>query len=215
VTDTRRADENTAPSPAAIDWHEIHRRLAQAQAALEEESRPTPETRNAILRARAQKLAQPPGDKGAAEAALNVVVFQLGHECYGVEACYVREVYPLKEVTPLPCISPFILGLINVRGQILSVVDLKQFLELPAKEGTDPNKVILLHQEAMTLGILVDALIGVRQIFPSQLQPAPPTLTASRQKLLKGVTGEPMILLDAEKLLTHPELIIQDEVESA
>jgi purine-binding chemotaxis protein CheW len=132
---------------------------------------------------------------------------------YGVESLYVREVYPLKELTPLPCTPPFVLGIINVRGQILSVVDLRQFFDLPAQRLTDLNKVIVLHDGTMAFGILADAILGVRVIPPDGVQPSLPTLTGIRAAYLKGVTGERLVILDAAKLLTDKALIVFEEVE--
>ncbi len=87
--------------------------------------------------------------------------FLLTHENYGIESVYVREVHPLKELTPLPCTPSFVLGIINVRGQILSVIDLKKFFDLPAQEPTSLNKVIIFHNNRIEFGILADAVIGV------------------------------------------------------
>src|SRR5439155_25417175 len=125
----------------------------------------------------------------------------------------VREVYPLKELTPLPCTPPFVLGIINVRGKILSVIDIKKFFDLPEKGLTDLNKVIIVHADEMELGILADALLGVRAIPLEELQPSLPTLTGIRAEYLKGVTKDRLVILDTEKILSDKGIIVHEEVE--
>ena len=197
----------------AIDWSEIHGCLKTARSAVEHGWTPTSEEKTKVLKTRAKNLAQEPEEKAIAEEYLEVVEFLLAYEKYGIESSYVREVYPLKELTPLPCTPPFVLGVINVRGQILSVIDIKKFFDLPEKGLTDLNKVIILHSDSMEFGILADVILGVRNVSPSELQPSLPTLTGIRQEYLKGVTTERMVILDAEKLLSDKKIIIYEEVE--
>lgn len=92
-----------------------------------------------------------------------------------------REVYPIKELTPLPCTPSFVLGIINVRGQILTVIDLRRFFDLPIKGLTDLNKVIVIEHHEGELGVLADAILGVRSLCSSEIRPAPSTLTGVRE----------------------------------
>ncbi len=198
----------------AIDWTEIHRRLETAQAAVERKMAPTPEQKQRILKARAKTLAREPQEKKTAEQFLEVVEFLLAYERYGLESRYVREIYPLKELTPLPGTPSFVLGLINVRGQILSVIDIKKFFQLPEKGLTDLNKVIIVHTDKMELGILADAILGVRSIPLPEIQTSLPTLTGIRADYLRGVTKEPLVVLDGEKILSDRKIIVHEEVET-
>jgi purine-binding chemotaxis protein CheW len=198
----------------ALDWSEIHRRVETAQAALERGLRPTAEEKRAILKERAKALAREPKENEAAEAQLEIVEFLLDYERYGIESSYVREVHPLKELTPLPGTPPFVLGIINVRGRILSVVDIKKFFDLPEKGLTDLNKVIILQSDEMEFGVLADVILGVRTIPLGELQPSLPTLTGIREDYLRGVTGERVVILDAEKLLSDPKMIVHQDVET-
>ena len=201
------------PHPTIIDWRAVHRRLGAARTALEHGVMPTPEDQKNILRARAQALARQPQSEEAAREALDVVEFLLAYETYGIASSYVREVYPLKAFTPLPCTPPFVLGIINIRGEILSVIDLKKFFDLPARGLTDLNKVIVVHDAHMAFGILADVILGVRSIPLAAIQPSLPTLTGIREAYLKGVTSERLVLLDAGKLLADQKLIVLEEVE--
>ena len=196
-----------------INWDEIHRRLETSQDALGQGLQLTPEEKNKILKSRAKILAVESEKKAKAEEFIQVVEFLLACEKYAVASEYVREIYPLKEFTPIPCTPPFVLGIINVRGQILSVIDIKKFFDLPEKGLTDLNKVIILHTESMEFGILADAIIGVRNIVVSELQTSLPTLTGIREEYLKGVTKERTVILDAEKLLSDKSIVVHELVE--
>lgn len=164
-----------------------------------------------ILKERARVLAQEPEERKAGET-VEFLEFSLAHERYGLETVFIREVYPLKEYTPLPCTPPFVFGLINVRGQILSIIDIRKFFELPEKGLSDLNQVIILHNAHMEFGILADEIIGVRVLSEDQLDPDLPTLTDIREKYLKGITSERIIILDATKLLNDPNMIVHEEV---
>jgi purine-binding chemotaxis protein CheW len=146
-------------------------------------------------------------------AYLEVVEFLLAGERYAVEAGYVREICLLKEFTPLPGTPPFVLGIINVRGQILSVIDIKKFFELPEKGFTDLNKVIVLQTEQMEFGILADAIIGVCSIALNEIQPSLPTLTGIRAEYLRGIMPDRLVVLDAASILADKNIIIHDEVD--
>lgn len=163
-----------------------------------------------LLAARAALLAREPSAAEIGER-LEVVEFLLGSERYGIETSFVVEVHPLRELTPLPCTPPFLLGLVNMRGKILSVIDIRRFFELPEREGGELGKVIVLHDDSMEFGLLADAIIGVCTIPVRALQPPLPTLTGIRADYLRGMTGERLALLDAGKMLADKRLVVHEE----
>lgn len=165
-----------------------------------------------ILRQRAKKLAKEPQKEGLQETFLEVVEFMLARERYAVEAKYVREVWPLKDITPLPMTPRFIMGIINVRGQILSVMDIKKFYDLPETGVTDLNKVIIVHADDMETGILADMIMGFSKIPVSEIQPPLPTLTDIRAEYLIGVARERTAILDMKKMLSDKRIIVHEEV---
>jgi purine-binding chemotaxis protein CheW len=202
-----------AKQSIGIDWSTAHGHLEATWKAIQRGVVPTPEDDKKLLRARAQALAREPRREEVAAGTLEVVEFLLAYEMYGVESLYVREVYPLKAFTALPCTPPFVFGIINIRGQILSIIDLKKFFDLPAKGLTDLNKVVVVHNDSMAFGILADAILAVRSIPLDTIQPPLPTLTGIRAAYLKGMTNERLVILDAGKLLGDQTLIINEEVE--
>ena len=198
--------------PALVDWREVERRLEAARAAAERVWAPSPEETKRILKARAEALAREPKPTQAADAHLEVVEFLLAYERYAVESRHVREVYPLENLTPLPCTPPFVLGIVNVRGEILPVIDIKKFFDLPEKGLTDLNKVIVLRSDSMLFGILADAIVGVRSVPLADIQPSLPTLTGLREDYLKGVTPDRTVIFDAEKLLADERIVVEEQV---
>jgi purine-binding chemotaxis protein CheW len=167
-----------------------------------------------ILRARAQALARAPQAAPAAGTLLELLEFRLASERYAVESRHVQEVHPLRDLTPLPCTPPFIVGIVNVRGRILPVVDLKKFFDLPERGLTDLHRIILVRGHGLELGLLADVIVGVRSVAADSLQPSLPTLTGIRADYLKGISEERLVVLDLERLLSDPKIIVHEDVDS-
>jgi purine-binding chemotaxis protein CheW len=189
----------------------IERQVSASQTASSRASNEQEKKR--ILHERAQILAQKPKrDANGGAAYLSVVLFSLADETYALELGHVREVYTLEDLTPLPCTPPFIIGIINVRGQIFSVVDLKKLFNLPDQERTDLSKAILIEAGGMAFGVLANLILGVQSISLKAIQPPPPTLTGFQAEYVKGITNEPVIILNALKILADERLVVYEEV---
>lgn len=167
--------------------------------------------RRKVLKERARRLAREPAAQESGER-LEIVEFLLGREHYGIETSFVREVHPLRDVTPLPCTPPFVLGIMNLRGEILSVIDIGKLFDLEQQGLSDLNQVIVLRCPTMEFGILADAVVGVRTIAARGVQPSFATLTGIRADYLMGVTGEHLVLLDAGKMLNDRRIVVHEEV---
>jgi purine-binding chemotaxis protein CheW len=164
-----------------------------------------------ILKKRAAALAKETEKPDTNRQFLEIIEFQLASEMYGIESKYVREVYPLKDFTSLPGIPSFVLGLANVRGQILSVIDTKKLFNLPEKGIGELNKIIIVQNGTMEFGILADVIIGTRRIMFEDIQESPPTVTVTGTAYLRGVTKERMAVVDIEKMLNDPKIIINQD----
>ncbi len=194
-----------------IDWEEVRRRIKAAGVAVEIGWRPDPEKKKEILRKRAETLAR---EKEAGEEGeyMEVLQFLLAYEKYAVESKYVREVCPLRDLTYVPCTPNFVLGIINVRGKIVSVIDIKKFFGLPERGLGDLNKVIILTSGHMEFGILADAIIGVLRTPMNAVQPSFASLKGIREDYLKGITGDRIAVLDGERLLSDKGIAVNEEV---
>ncbi len=197
-------------SDGPVDWGAIHRRMEAINTSITKGFAPGPEESKRILKARADLLARQPGEEHAGDT-LEIVEFMLADERYGLESNFVSEVYPLKDYTPRPCTPPFVLGLLNVRGRIISVIDIKKFFDMPEKGISDLNKVIIINDYNMEFGILADSILGVQEIALRDIQPPLPTLTGIREEYLMGVTRERTAILDARKLLADKKIIVHEE----
>jgi purine-binding chemotaxis protein CheW len=202
-----RSGNDTPPGPSRRG-EELNLRLEAARAALEAAARPSAEDADRVLDARARRLALEPRESESAADRLEVVEFTLAGERYAIGSGHVREVCRLEDLTPLPGTPDFVLGVVNVRGEIRSVVDLKRVFDLPDTRITELNRLILLDDGSMTFGVLADTVTGISTLDPADIRPPPPTLTGTRGRLLKGVTAHRQIVIDAARLLADPDLIV-------
>jgi purine-binding chemotaxis protein CheW len=206
-------DGATEGQANSIDWSAVHRRLRSVNAAIERAVTPSVDEKNSTLKERATILAREPRNHEAVEECLEIVEFLLAQERYGIETRHVREVYPLKELTPLPSTPPFVLGVVNARGRIVPVVDIKTMFGLPDRGLTDLNKLIIVRANGMELGLLADAIVGVQRVLLQDIQPSLPTLSGIRADYLKGVTKERRVIIDAEKMLLDEKLLVHGDME--
>jgi purine-binding chemotaxis protein CheW len=196
-----------------IDWNEIKSRINSLEESLNQKIIMSPEEIRTILKARAQALALEKKNEPDQKDFIEVIEFRLASETYGIETKYIREVYPLKDFTILPGIPSFVIGIMNVRGQIISIIDLKKFFNLPEKGLGELNKVIIIHNKRMEFGILADIINGTRSFSLDEIQSSPVSTNEIGAEYLKGVTNDHIIILDAEKILEDEKIIIHQEAE--
>lgn len=198
---------------AGIDWAAINRQMESAGEALAEEYAISPEKAQAILKERARSLAElkSPADPGAER--IDVLEFQLSGETYAIAAAFIAETFPLGDFTPLFCTPPFVMGIINIRGKIVSIVDMRRFFDIPVVGLSNLNRVIVVRSGKMEFGILADSISGMRSLALQDLQAPPPTFTGIREEFLTGVTAERLVLLNMERILGDRRLVVHEEVE--
>jgi purine-binding chemotaxis protein CheW len=150
---------------------------------------------DARLSDRARRLAEvpPPADDGRA---IEVLVCRLGDEEFAVELRLLHGVYPAVGLTPVPCTPAFVAGLLNLRGEILTVLDLAAALGLTA---SDQREVLLAETPRVRVGLLVGEVLGVRRIDLDSLDRA---LAGSDS--VRGIAEARTVLLDLEALLADP-----------
>lgn len=193
----------------AIDWVDVRHRLDTVERALAEHVALPPDKLKAVLEARARTLAAEPPLRR--DDGVEILAFTLAQEHYAIETAWVREVLVLRDLTAVPGTPAFVLGMMNVRGTIISVLDIKKFFELPEKGLTDLNRVILVSDGAMQFGLLADLIEGVRFMDTADLQPPLPTLTGIHAEYLMGITRGRQVVLDGRKLLSDTALVITGE----
>jgi purine-binding chemotaxis protein CheW len=167
---------------------------------------------NIVLRERAKKFAIEPEQDIAIGDMLEIIEFHLSGERYAFASIYIREVFPVKQLTTIPCTPSFVAGLTNLRGELISVIDLKCFFDLPPLELTSNARIILLQNQNMSFGILADEVIGVYNIPTHHIQTILPTLSGIRAKYLYGVTEDRLAILEASALLNDTDVIVNKVV---
>lgn len=165
----------------------------------------------AVLKERARLLAVK--DKVAEDRGeqIDILEFMLAEERYAIDSTCVSEVIRIKELTPLPCTPAFILGIINVRGEILSVIDIKKFFNLQDKGITNLNRVIIVKYNGIELGILTDEIIENSTIDLDSLQSQITSVTEVPENFIVGVSKDRLIVLDIRQLLSNRKIIINEE----
>src|SRR5690606_19205597 len=193
-----------------FDWQQTKQRVTEAFAAIDSIEQTSAADVKAILKMRAQALAAPlPVRTETDNATIEILEFELAQEHYAVETRYVREACPLDNLTTLPGTPDFVKGVVNLRGEIISVVDIKRFFGLPEKGITHLNKLIVLESGSMAFAILADSLIGVRQLSLAQLQSAQKSSSGINARYIQGITASGLAVLDVNALLTDEKIIVQ------
>jgi purine-binding chemotaxis protein CheW len=205
VKDHEMSDE------AFISWDEVRKRMGELRDKAASGDFKSPEDRKRILAGRARDLSRVPEEPANARDLVEIVEFELAGEHYGFEVGYVREISVLKDLVPVPGTPSFVIGVINVRGEIHTVIDLKKFFDLPEKGITELNTVLIVEGDEMRLGVLADGICDVRAIRREALHPSLPMLTGIRAEYLKGVTNERLIVLDASRILSDDSIIVRHE----
>jgi purine-binding chemotaxis protein CheW len=194
-----------------INWSEIHTRLAATAVTLSGDATDDGESVRRVLAARARVAARPQGTTCEARR-IEVLAFALAGERYAVETRHVVEVRALTDLTPLPCTPPWLAGVLNLRGQVLAVIDLRRFFELPDCGLTELNRVVVLRGCATQFGLLADSIEGNQMVDVAGLQDGLATLTGVRAQFLKGITGQMLAVLDGDRLLAAADLKINAQV---
>ena len=193
-----------------IDWDKVKDRLQKADEAL---AGAASASAKGILKKRAAAFAAPARDEQEPEG-IHAVVFTLGGERFAFESAYLKEVCPATEIVPVPCTPSFVLGIVSLRGEMVSIIDLRKFFELPEKGLSDMNRLLVLSSAAMRFGVLADTVEGVQALKSDELKKLP-TLSGVREEYLTGVSPGGITVLDAGKLLADRSIIVYETADQA
>ena len=152
-------------------------------------------------------LKQTQGNKGTGE--LQLVIFQLGNEEYGIDILKVQEIKRMMEITRVPNAPPFIEGVINLRGQIIPVLDLRRRFKLTAGERTDNSRIMVGNVGELTVGMIVDVVLEVISLPVEDISPAPSIVTGVNSQFLDGigkVEERLLIIINPQRVLEVTEL---------
>jgi purine-binding chemotaxis protein CheW len=158
-----------------------------------------------VLEERARQLARPL-DGGALPETTSLLVLQVGSEQYAVDVDAVREIKPLEGVTPLPGLPSFWSGLVNLRGNLVPVLDLTTYLGLPStRDESDEAKLVFVGAEGIEVAFVVDAVREIRHTPAQDLHPSVP-VEGDGVRIVQHVTKDLVSVLDLSYLLRDPAL---------
>lgn len=156
-------------------------------------------------------------DDGESDRLVQLVGFFLGEEEYGVDIQRIQEINRMVEVTSVPRTPDFVLGVMNLRGKVIPVINLRKRFGLPDKEKDKDTRIIVVELQGKTIGILVDAVSEVLRIPSSTIEPPPNVVTGVDADYIQGVgklQDRLLILLDLNKILTKDELNRLEETDN-
>ena len=146
---------------------------------------------------------------------LQWVTFRLEGETYGINVIQVQEVLRYNEIAPVPGAPSYVLGIINLRGNVVTVIDTRHRFNLPAGEITDNTRIVIIETERHVIGILVDSVAEVVYLRQSEIETAPNVGNEESAKFIQGVchkNDELLILIDLNKLLSSDEWSELDDI---
>ena len=146
--------------------------------------------------------------KKADDEDLRWVTFRLENEKYGINVMQVQEVLRVTEIAPVPGAPSYVLGIINLRGNVVTVIDTRSRFGLASAEMDDSTRIVIIEAEEQVVGILVDSVAEVVDLKASDIEMAPNVGTEESAKFIQGVAShddELLILVDLNKLLSDEE----------
>lgn len=139
---------------------------------------------------------------------LQWVTFRLDNETYGINVMQVQEVLRVTEIAPVPGSPDYVMGIINLRGNVVTVLDTRRRFGLAPNEMDDSTRIVVIEAEENVVGILVDSVSEVVELRRSAVESSPNVGNDESSKYIEGVAnhdGELLILVDINKLLSDEE----------
>ncbi|WP_157150003.1 chemotaxis protein CheW [Brachyspira sp. SAP_772] len=151
------------------------------------------------------------------ENSINLVTFRLGNNEYAIDIMQAKEIIKMEKITLIPNAPDYVEGVINLRGNIIPIVDLKKRFNLEENEGDKNTGIIIVKIDDVDMGIIIDAISKVVSIATSNIQPPPPMLSGIGQKYIKGVAkleDKLLVVLDLEKLIVGDDDDTEENIEN-
>lgn len=147
-----------------------------------------------------------------------IVSFRLADEEYGVEIMKAQEIIMIPQITRMPEVPDYICGLINLRGSVIPIIDIRKRFGLPAKENDEQARIIVVNVRNKTIGMVVDAVTEVLRISNSQIEPPPSGGAGIDHEYIRGIVKRDdklIILLRIDEVLTAGALTTLKDATAA
>jgi purine-binding chemotaxis protein CheW len=146
--------------------------------------------------------------KGSEDPILQWVTFKLDNETYGINVMRVQEVLRYTEIAPVPGAPSYVLGIINLRGNVVTVIDTRQRFGLMNAEISDNTRIVIIEADKQVVGIMVDSVAEVVYLRQSEIETAPNVGNDESAKFIQGVcnkNNELLILVELDKMMSEEE----------
>jgi purine-binding chemotaxis protein CheW len=147
-------------------------------------------------------------NKSKDDEMLQYVTFRLDDETYGINVMHIQEVLRYSEIAPVPGSPDYVLGIINLRGNVVTVIDTRRRFGLNDADVTDASRIVVMESADQVMGILVDSVAEVVYLKSSEIETAPNVGSEESARFIQGVcnkNGELIILVEFDKMLTDHE----------
>jgi chemotaxis signal transduction protein len=203
------AEEIAARLPPGDDLNSMFRDAIAGSGATPPQETASPSDYDRTLEERARILARP--DKSSDDnQSIEVLRFSISHQEFAIEMHHVKEVVLTGKITPVPGTPGYIAGICVIRGEIISLVDLRALLPIHHTGITDLNRVIVLSGNNLMFGILADQITGIGNLDLNRLSPALGEAGPGFMNFIKGIHEGALSLLDTESLLMDPRMVIDE-----
>jgi len=196
-----------------VHWDRIYQQLEAARRNQKADFSLDEAARQQQLRARADLLARRPAKRSNTDDYLDVLIFRLGDEHFAVALTCIQTVVPSIKITPVPCTPSFIQGIVHIHGHLYSVINLRKFVKVNAQTVSNTLPVVVLRSpDAGAAAISIDEIITMRSIAVADIQPALSAANSVRVEYIRGITNDPLVIIDAPRILADQRLIVDETV---
>lgn len=194
-------------------WAEIRRRIEELDRGIEELA--DGEALSEVWERRALDLAQDVDREGDRGEHFKIVVFRLGADRYAVRITSVLEIQKVGRVTPLPTAPSFVVGVINLRGVVLSVLDLRAFFGLEQVLVGEGARILVVEGGGMAVGLLVEQVEEIADTPAAEVKPPLAPAKGIAEDYVSGIValrGQMVVLVDLERVLRNPRIVVDEAV---
>jgi purine-binding chemotaxis protein CheW len=195
-----------------LEWEELAVKIKEAKESVSKSISKSNSEISLILSERAKSVATVDQATYENEERISIIEFQLGKERYAFETLHVNEVCNTNKICTLPSTPDYIYGVINLRGKIVAVIDLKKYLQLNYIGIDDFPTIIIVNYNGVLVGIVADEIIGVKDVLRKNIQLEKPKLLKIKENFLIGINDETVLILDVIKLLDDSQIQINNRL---
>lgn len=194
-----------------FDWETAKRRMQHFERVVSNFDELSEDQVRQLLDHRAEQLARPAQEPGDYENCLEVIRFSMSDEQFAIETHFVREVYEADEITPLPGAPEHLVGLTNLRGEVLAIMDLRPFFGIGDRDIRERPRVIVIGTNKNELGIVATAIDEVAMVEKDKVKASSGTAMGPSRGLLHGVTQQAVMVINGGALLADERLFIGEK----